>query len=110
MTLLEAKAVIVTLFTILDGKSAMPLSNTWKCRLAKAKQVLRDNSSYAIEQDGMYGTIRMTKTGMFYADWLTPKDDTVQETGTLDDTYAKMLAQLSKATPADDTVPYLDTV
>ena len=100
MTIEQAKAVILTLLSFLDGKPSVVLSNSWKIRLAKAKSVLREAGVYASSEQGMYSTIAINKSnGVAYVDVYPIRDEkAVDGTSTLDELFNSFLAGQSGVT------------
>jgi len=112
MTVAQAISVILAVCTFLDGKKSMPLSNVWKCRVAKAKSVLRDNNTYALTQDGMYMTIKETN-GVASTTWLPVRDTSTDTSadGSLDELYQSQLANqagIDEKTRLGNVEPTLD--
>lgn len=111
MNLEQAIHVITALFKMLDGKPAMPLPNSIKAKLAKAIEVLRTAGKYALESEGMYGTI-VENRGLYTSKYLPIKDRAVDGSGTIEELFiAQMKALQAPATDAvktDDLT--LDTI
>jgi hypothetical protein len=93
MTTQQAIAVILTLLKYLDGKPPIVLSNDWKIKLAKAKEVLKQAGVYAKSEMGMYYTISISKTnGTASVVCLPIKEaNAVDGTSTLDELFKSFL-------------------
>ena len=100
MTTADAIRVIKALFQMLDKKSAMPLPNSIKMKLAKAKHVLKESGEYAISDNGMYGTITESR-GLYTTACYPIKEDSATGTGSIEELFNEQLKAL--ATPATDS-------
>ena len=112
MELLEAKAVILTFLAKHSDGLAFTIDLEWKLKIAKAKEVLKANSTYAMMKDGMYLTIKQSsKPGWYVLDWQSPKAEVATATDSLSDAYAKVMAQLQQGqAPSVVTEPDLSKV
>lgn len=105
MTLDIAKAVILTFAAMHKDGAAFLLTLEQKALVADAKQVLKDNSTYAKFENGKYLTIKRTgDRGYYIMDWAVPASSVTQSTGSFKDTFEAIMAQLSQAQPAGNVI------